>query len=409
MLRRVALSLGMISGNALAWSGAYEGQVLVQGAQLDKPNDPDTYVIDKQQAIRASWREAGLLSFGKQLKFEYGLYLIGHQLSGQDDFDHLSLMYSDPRNRTTLLDTYIQRQPRMDIYATLDRLTLKTQIKQVRVNAGRFPIEFSKSYIFRPNDIFAPSTYNQLDPFHKMGVDALQFSGPIAPLGEWKILGVLGYDPVTEAAIDTDGRYIFPVNRLSPDRSSLLFSMMNTISENSLQMIVGSYRSTLIFMASLEGEFTKTWGYRTEIKQIADSKNFKYEFSSVLGLDYRWSDQTLLFSEVFLNGAGFPSSDYYDNIENSPYKPLAQFGRYYVGLGMSSEITPLLTSRLVAQHNISDNSSFLSLNINYSITDHFDVSLVGVGAQGKPPVAGALQSEYGAYPNSLGLQTLLRW
>lgn len=388
---------------------SYEGQAHLQAVSLQKPSDPDLFVVDQQNIFRAIYREGGTLDLASWLKFQYAFYFVAQSLSGRDDLDHLGLLFIDPRHRTLAGDFYLQNLERQDVYALVDRLHLRMNLGRQRLIVGRAPLELSKSFIFRPNDIFAPSGYSSLDPSNKTGVDSVQLSGPLAPLGEWKLIGIVGYEERDAARVDFNGRYLKPSNRPSAKQSSLLASYLNTWREYSFQLTVGTYRDHYIVMGSSEGEISETIGLRVEGKQIVSREDQSGQFSFVLGLDYRWSDTILLVGEYFLNGEGLERIEDFENVSSSAYRPLTQFGRHYLGLGLTYELTPTLKLRGLAQQNLSDSSRVLTSGLAYSWSERLDVSLALLSGQGAASQEGILQSEYGAYPDALALEAIYRW
>ena len=388
---------------------SYEGQAHLQALSVQKPHDPDLFIVDNQNIERATYREAGVLSYKKLVKFEYAFYLVGQHLSGRDDLDHLGLLYSDPRHRSYKLDYYLQNQELQDVYGIIDRFNLRVPIGEQRLTVGRAPIELSKSFIFRPNDIFAPANYNNLDPYHKSGVDAVQLQGPLAPLGEWKLIAVAGYEQDRAAQMDFDGTFLPPSNRYNARQSSILASYLNTFFEYSMQVTVGTYRDNYIVMGGSEGQLNDTVGLRIEGKQLISRKDQTGQVSFVLGLDYRWSESLLLIGEFFVNGEGLDRIEDTEKVSSTPYQPLAQLGRQYLGAGFTYDLTPTVKLRSIAQMNFTDSSSLVSASLAYSLSDKVDLNLGLLKGQGARTFEGQLRSEYGTYPQVVAFEALIRW
>lgn len=405
--RRILLFCLPLSLAQGAFAHSYEGQAHLQAIGAHKPHDPDLFVVDDQQIFRATYREAGVMNLPAAIKAEYAFYLVSQYLSGRDDLDHLGLLFIDPRHRSLDLDVYFQNETYSDIYGIADRLNLRFSFGAQKLVVGRAPIDLSKSFIFRPNDLFAPQSFNNLDPYHKTGVDGMQLSGPIAPLGEWKLIAVSNWDEEEPARVDFDGTYIKPQNKV--ENASVLASYLNTWNEYSFQLIAGTYRESYIIMGNSEGEISDTLGLRVEGKQLIDRVSQEGQVSFVLGLDYRYSESLLLVGEYFLNGEGLDRIEDAEKITPTPYKPLTQLGRNYLGTGFTYDWTGTLKFRGLVQLNLTDQSSVVTGGISYSWNEKMDLSLAFLSGQGTPSREGVLQSEYGVYPQVLAFETVIRW
>jgi len=60
---------------------------------------------------------------------------------------------------------------------------------------GRMPINHSVTYIFTPNDLFAPFSATAINKIYKPGVDALRVNLALGQLSALELTGVLGSDP----------------------------------------------------------------------------------------------------------------------------------------------------------------------------------------------------------------------
>src|SRR5687768_2918003 len=140
--------LGFAAPSVLGINGNYDGQLVFQAITLDKPNDPDLFVVDKQSILRTTYREAGVLSHRARYKLEYAAYFVAQELRERDDLDHLGLLFFDPRHRSYKLDLMLVNRPLQDLYATIDRLNFRLAISSTRVVVGRAAVDLSKSFIF---------------------------------------------------------------------------------------------------------------------------------------------------------------------------------------------------------------------------------------------------------------------
>jgi hypothetical protein len=76
----------------------------------------------------------------------------------------------------------------------IDRLRLHRAFGPVDVSIGRFPVNHSVTFLFTPNDFFAPFSATTLNKNYKPGVDAVRVNVAIGQLSGLELLGVLGSD-----------------------------------------------------------------------------------------------------------------------------------------------------------------------------------------------------------------------
>src|SRR5262249_27633708 len=74
----------------------------------------------------------------------------------------------------------------------IDRLRVHRTFGPVDISIGRFPINHSVTFLFAPNDFFAPFSATTLNKAYKPGVDALRVNVGLGQLSGLEIVGVLG-------------------------------------------------------------------------------------------------------------------------------------------------------------------------------------------------------------------------
>jgi hypothetical protein len=76
----------------------------------------------------------------------------------------------------------------------LDRLLLGFTWDRLSISVGRYPINYSVTQVFTPNDFFAPFSATAINKIYKPGVDALRFSFAPGLLSTIELVGVMGKD-----------------------------------------------------------------------------------------------------------------------------------------------------------------------------------------------------------------------
>jgi len=124
-------------------------------------------------------------------------------------------------------------------------------------------------------------------------------------------------------------------------------------------------------------------------------------FRGVVGADWRPTDKTTLSGEVYVQTLGpADRSGYLAFAMNDRFArgELWLLGRYYAGLVVSQEITPLIHGSLGLIGNLGDPSLLVAPTLAWSVGENSELDAGAFFGVGKRPEALALNSEFGLYP-----------
>ncbi len=285
------------------------------------------------------------------------------------------------------------------IHLAMDRFALRWSNQYVNLTLGRQAINLATTFYFTPNDFFAPFSAQTFYRVYKSGVDAARVEISLGEFSQLSFISVLGYS----AEVDSDTGWSD-----SPDseRDSHLVQWSNAYGNVETTLIAGRIVDKNIIGAALQGELFEWLGIRIEGHHgdLQDSSRNDYQQFN-LGFEHRWENSFELRLELFYNGLGGDNIADYPMIAkmgNTQY-----LGRYYSALGGSYEITPLLSGQAVMISNFDDDSTLISLNTIYSLSDESEL-VINLGIPlGDKPVDGVFYSEFGSYPTSINMEVRL--
>ncbi len=382
------------------------GGASLGGGRLKKPLGTDFYEKEDQTIQNFLLREDVTVGIGKRgPKFELGGFLLGQRFGVYDPLDRALLQITDARNRSLLLEKYFVSKDQGDVIGVLDRANLTIKINNFKTQVGRFPIDLSKTFVFRPNDFFGPFRSNQFDRNHKLGVDALQMSYPLEPLGEVKLIGVMGYESDDPLIDDTPEAS----NHTSPKKSSALAYLGYTLGGTYIGLFGGKLRSYPIGGLVAEGELFSGISFRFDGNQTQDPITKEGYANAALGFDWQFWDQTFLQLEGYHNGFGVTAIEKYNSLKVNRYNPLSNLARYYASVGIAKTFESLAEARFILQQNLVDKSQLLTVNGKYPFTENFDCGITLSKPYGKLPYRSKILTEYGAYPAVVMAETGYYW
>ena len=281
------------------------------------------------------------------------------------------------------------------LYAQLaiDRLNLRYTINNTNILIGRQAINLATNYFFSPNDFFAPFSAQSFYRVYKAGVDAIRADIATGQLSQLSFIAVAGYqqDPTNKTGWGEDA---------DRKRHSYLVKYTKNSFDMEIALLVGKVRRDRITGGSIQGEIFKGLGFRLEghrTESLDDAQQAFSEFS--LGFDYRWQNSLYLQLEQFYHGKGGSDVTSYDYSLNQTYH-----ARRYYALGLSYEITPLLMGQLSAIRNYVDQSTILTANLLYSLSDESELSVTCSLPDGRTTQGASVASEFGNYPTVINLE-----
>ena len=380
---------------------SHDTQINLQENYLKKPKDPAIYQTSEQSVQKVLWRENLALKLKDTVGLQMGGYLMAEDFRQEDEMDKFVLESSDPRNRTTLLEHHFYHTNLRDALWSFDQLDAEVKWGGMRLTAGRFPIDISRTYVFRPNDFFGPFVSYQFDRSHKLGVDALELKLPVAPLGELRLINVAGYrsssDPIVQNPWQSQ-------NRFQLNESSSLLYYGNTYNGIYGGAFAGKLFEDVVYGAEMEGEITDLCSYHLDFHQKHSSMDQSLPVLVAAGLDRRLDDKTLLQVELFYNGESVDADDQRATLGVAdPYHPHPYSGSRYSALVFAHSFVDLSELKGLLQNNIDDSSWLATLYLKKPISQNFDITLALNIKGGLAPEGGLVRSEFGAYPDTLSL------
>ena len=274
-----------------------------------------------------------------------------------------------------------------ELVQNLDRLNVQWQTSAGDLTMGRQAMTFGSARVINPTDVFLPFNVQALNTEYRVGIDGIRFQRPLGDLGELDLGIVLGDD----ARGSTSAAFARARTRLLDQ--DVTFTAMRFSGENLLGFGIESSLWTM--------------GVWLEAAHVYSEDEY---LRLSTGLDYGFSENWFGLVEYHYNGAGTNESNRYTtNSLAEPYQAGGVFllGEHYLIPALTWQVSSLLSLSLQGMLNLDDQSQFISLNAEYSLSDNTylgagyyqfngdDVSLTTTGID--------LESEYGNSPNILFL------
>lgn len=272
-----------------------------------------------------------------------------------------------------------------------DRLWGSVDVGPTRLTLGRQPISFGQGMMFTPLDLVGPFNPAVVDQEYKPGYDALRFdafwgvsgraTAVVAYGGDWSLDGLIGV---------AYGQHTFGVTDLG--------------------LFLGEILSDEVFGATLATSVGPVGLYGDAALTLSDADGTF--FRGTVGALFRPTGTTTLTAEVYTQTLGakdpseyllFAAGDRFARGE------LWLLGRYYAGLALAQEITPLVNTSVALIGNLGDGSAFLGPSLAWSVASNAEVDLGAFFGLGDRPDDFDVQSEFGLYPITIFLETKAYW
>lgn len=291
--------------------------------------------------------------------------------------------------------------------AGLDRFALRAHGGRFNFALGRFPVNYSVTNFFTPNDFFAPFSATAINRIYKPGVDAAQFSVGIGPLSAAEVVAVMGYDE--------DG---------VPDwgHSALMGRVSAVFWQFEWAALGGRIAERWFVGASLQGDVVGPMGLRAEAHvgfpdedgdgTLDEDDDIYVRAAGGPSLTFTWQNSMIAAEYGFyMDGAGDPE-DYLERVPEFYPDDIFYLGQHYVGGTAGLEIIPILRLNAITMVNAGDGSGLAGGFLAYNIADEADfIGGVYVPWGDRPDLAGfpfvppTLGSEFGSGPLAVFLET----
>ena len=337
----------------------------------------DGYVNNMQSvlfdSIKGNWTNDNLIHNRINLNIAYKNTLSLHVSARTRIFTGESVKYfpnyasfikNDPNFLS--LSWNLANEPSVLINTTIDRLYFKFTNGNLELTAGRQRINWAKTFVWNPNDLFNNYSFFDFDYPERPGSDALDAIYYISPMSNIEIASKLDKDTNLTTAL-----------RLS-----------TTIGTYDLQFIGGLLKGSdyVIGMGwtGYIGQFT----FRGEATYLRPRKNFADTTGLSLisvGLDYSFGKSNTIMLELLYNQQKdqplitSPMAFYTAPMD---VKHLS-FAQYNLFAQIMTQPHPLLSASLAAMYFPKEKGLFLMPNITYSLSDNADLTMVGQFFEGK--------------------------
>lgn len=374
-----------------------ESSLRVSSSLAEYPDNPDFYDDNSESGNKFLLREVLTGGENDGIRYEVNTYLL---LNGSSNkVSGLSVLSSGTEevNRSSYLDHHWHSSDAFDGYLNIDRLNLKGALGKLQWAAGRFPINFSTTYIFTPNDLFSPFRPHHAYREYKPGVDAVRADLQWGELGQISAIGVAGFS--SSSKIGRVG--IQKENHFSPGESSAILRVTNTYHGYELALFGGKNGEFDIAGFSSQGEWFDQLGVKAEGHQKKSRRDGFAATEVAVAFDYRLAEPLLFQFEEFYHGAGYRRASQYRELEEDPHPPLYFLGTNYSAVMLNYDVTSLTQLRPIFIGNHTDQSAMVYLSVQHSVAENSELSASVLMPRGKGPDKEFLRSEYGAYPKVL--------
>lgn len=299
-----------------------------------------------------------------------------------------------------------------------DRLYLKLSVPGLDVTLGRQAISFGHGSFFTPLDLVSPFFPTTIDQEYKPGVDALRVDGYFGMSLATAVVAYTGDATLSDAtALNAEQPY-----DAAADTTAALY-VQTTVGVSDLGAFYGYVHEDHVVGATLVTSVGPV-GVQADATVTVPPEGQPF-FRGTLGALYRPTATTTLTGEFYVQslGAGDPT-DYFALQTEDRWRrgELWLSGRYYLGLAVSQEITPILHGNLAVIANLADPSMFVAPTLSWSVAGNAEVGFGAYFGVGKRPgevdaaalleasLGGAteaevarllgVRSEFGSYPHA---------
>jgi hypothetical protein len=279
----------------------------------------------------------------------------------------------------------------------LDRAVYKRRFENITLAVGRQPIDWGSGRFWQPLNIFGAFAPTDLDTGYKAGIDSVVFDWYPSAFSSLTAAYVL--KPKDNDALENSGGLYYR-------------SQVGELSE--LSLLGGSVLGNTVFGAAFESAWGGM-GWRVEGTHYSLKESDDRFLFWIAGVDYQFSDGTLIAAEWYDNAHGANSQMDLGAMSSDHlvgYGLQQQLGRRVLGLMVDRDMTPLLHGSytlLVAPIN-DDNDKLTSsllhqLSLSYSVSNESDLLFSLQIADGKGLNASNVpQSEFGHLPDAMTLR-----
>lgn len=276
----------------------------------------------------------------------------------------------------------------------IDRARIRFGGDKVFAELGRFPVSYTVTGVFTPNDFFAPFSATAINRAFKPGVDAARLSAALGRRGSMEAVAVMGWSDTAQP---------------SWGRSAVILRPSVVLRNFEWSAIGGKVAERWVVGAGAQGDAGPI-GLRAEAHlgipdrdgNGRDEESPHVRAAGGPNINFAWQNTTLGAEYAYFSDGGAAPRDYLGTLSSRFPDDLPYLGRHYVGLNAGLDTIPILRLQAITLVNAIDGSGNAGLFLNYNVSDEADISAGGFVPWGRSPSVGPggieLGSEFGASP-----------
>jgi hypothetical protein len=274
------------------------------------------------------------------------------------------------------------------VLQNIDRLNLQFRRGPGTLTVGRQAVAFGSARFLSPTDIFEPFLVSTLDREYRVGVDAIRYERALGAFTELDMGVVIGNDA-------------------RADESAVFARVRTSQRGNDLEAVVILQEDWSLIGGGIERAIGNL-GFWGEVAHVMSQNGPDHTRASV-GLDKSFGENVFGMIEYHYSSAG--SGDPADYVALATTEPFSKGGLFLVGEhyltpAVTWVATPLLSFSTSGFFNLSDQSAFLRLSGEFSLSDDLymdfgiNATLGEGGALSAFPPYLTLGSEFGSVPST---------
>jgi hypothetical protein len=260
--------------------------------------------------------------------------------------------------------------------------------------------------MFTTNDFFAPFSATAVNTIYKPGVDAIRVSTGIGTTGSVDVVGVLGYDAVSDEP--SWGRSAVFTRAAVVGAGFEWAALGGKVSE---RWVAGGSIQGGVGPINLRGEFHVGIPDAQGDGHDSDDRPIYGRFSAGPSVSFAWQNASIVAEYMFASDGASKPADYLARALASYSDDLPYLGQHYVGAAVGMEIIPILRFAVTGIVSATDGSGLTGVSLIYNVADESDLILGvfvpwGAGVRSFDPMAGTFElgSEFGLAPISAYLE-----
>lgn len=284
------------------------------------------------------------------------------------------------------------------LYNDLDRAVITLNLPFADVSLGRQAVAWGSARIVNPTDVIVPRRFSAVESEYRRGVDALRIRIPFGSMNEWDIGYIFGED------------FRF-------DRSAAFARLKLYLFQTDVSVLAMLFREDLMVGLDLAraignaGAWLETAYVVPDLPSLGTAgEAWDQDYLRLsAGVDYNFSGGLYTYLEAHYNSPGALAAADYAQLQDDPaYTDGGDYllGRYYLGLGATYPVSPLLPVSALVLVNLTDPSAVISLSVEYNIKENVYWEGGCTFGLGRNPVLAGFdlaeyRSEFGVYPNTV--------